>query len=168
MADQIEIQEDNSVNPIDCVEDVLNDHNWVYSRMTHDELVVEVAGKSCSYRLVFVWQEHMNALQLCCLYDLSVSKQNLALAATTLMDINEELWMGHFEVRKETSAPCFRHTSLLRGTHGRNEYGNIEDLVDISLSLCERYQSVFHLLSEDNQLNPQILSFALMDTEGES
>ncbi|MGH1375881.1 MAG: YbjN domain-containing protein [Alphaproteobacteria bacterium] len=168
MTDQIEIHEDTSINPIDCVEDVLNDHNWVYSRMNHDEILVEVAGKSCSYRLVFVWQEQMNALQLCCLYDMSVAKQNLELAANTLMDINEELWMGHFEIRKETSAPCFRQTSLLRGHSGRHGYENVEDLVDISLSLCERYQAVFHLLSEDKQLDSQILSFALMDTEGES
>ena len=168
MTDQVKLHEDFEHNPLDSVEDVLNDHNWVYSRMNNQELIVEVSGKSCNYRLLFVWQEHMSALQLFCQYDLKIKPENLILAATTLMDMNASLWMGHFEIAKETQIPSFRHTCLLPDHKESKSYVHIEDLVDISLVQCERYQAVFHLLSSEEPVNIEVLSLAMMETAGES
>ena len=104
MTDQIELYEDAGQNPLDNVEDVLSDNNWIYSRMNDEELIVEVAGKTCHYKLLFVWQEHMNALQLCCQYGIKMKPENFQLAATALVDMNASLWMGHFEFSKETTS----------------------------------------------------------------
>lgn len=168
MNDLIEAYDDNSTNPLDYVEDVLSDHNWVYSRPNSEELVVEVSGKASTYRMLFIWQEHMNALQLCCQYDMEIKQENLPIAAIALMDMNTSLWMGHFEVTKESRLPSFRHTSLIRSNQNKSEYEHIEDLVDISLTQCERYQAVFHMLANTAHMDQQTMSFALMETEGES
>lgn len=168
MNEHLDAYEDNTINPLDSVEDVLNDHNWVYARTNHDELIVEVAGKACSYKMLFVWQEQMNALQLCCQYDTQILSENLSLTAMALMDMNSDLWMGHFEIEKSTAYPLFRYTSLIRSSQTKSEYEHIEDLVDISLTQCERYQAIFQLLSNTVHMDEQTLSFAMMDTAGES
>ncbi len=165
MRDQANTHDDIQ-NPLDSVEDVLHDNNWVYSRMNNQELVVEIAGTSCEYRLLFVWQEHLNALQLCCQYNMKIKPENMGIAATALMDMNAELWMGHFEITKGSLSPSFRQTCLIHGHQQRKNY--IEDLVDISLVQCERYQTVFQLLSHDKAVNADILSLAMMETLGES
>lgn len=170
MTDQIEFYEDSTStpNPLEWVEDVLNDHNWVYSRMTNEELIVDIAGKACNYRLLFVWQDHMNALQICCQYEMEISANNMAMAASALMDMNAALWMGHFELTKESNAPCYRYSCLLRDQSSKSGYEHIEDLVDIALTQCERFQTVFALLSQENGMDSQSLSFAMMETAGES
>lgn len=155
-------------NPLDNVEDVLSDNNWIYDRMNNDELLVDVAGSVFSYRLCFIWHEHMNALQILCHYDCKIRNNNSAAAAEALMQINQNMWMGHFELTQSMNAPCFRYTCLL---HDRNDeviYANIQDVVDICFAQCERYQSVFQILSDKEVANMQTLSLAMMETAGQS
>lgn len=168
MTNQIEYYEEHENNPLDCVEDVMNDHNWVYSRMNSEELIVDVAGRACHYRLVFLWQENLGALQLCCEYNMKILPENFDLAAQALMSINSSVWMGHFELTHDTLAPRFRQTSLLRSKGARSEYDHIEDLVEISLNQCEHYQAVFNLLCVEDGINSETLFFAMMETAGES
>jgi len=168
MEQQTSTPSEETINPLDSVEDLLNDHNWVYNRMNSDELIVQVTGNACDYRLLFVWQEHMSALQFCCQYEMEIHDNNIPAANAAIMDINSSLWMGHFEIDKENRMPAFRHTCLLRGRKdaGNSEY--VEDLVDISLVQCERYHSLFHILSLPETAPEDSLSLALMDTLGES
>jgi len=158
----------NIQNPLDNVEEVLQTHDWVFNRMNDDELMVQVAGKSCNYRLFFIWQEDMNAMQFCCQYDLVVNARNHQTAAVALMSMNENLWMGHFDLPKDTGIPSYRHTCLFRGMGETSGPEHIEDMMDISLAQCERYYPVFYLLSAANDTNDQSLALALMDTAGES
>lgn len=155
-------------NPLDCVEDVLSAHNWQFSRMTEDELVVSVSGKSGQYRLFFIWQEDMSALQFCVQYEMMISSNNTPSARLAIAEINEGLWMGHFDLPKDTGTPTYRYTSLLRTLSHEAILDMVEDMVDISLAQCERYASVFALLSGVPDVNDQNLSLALMDTAGES
>ncbi len=167
MKNQIELETTAHINPLDNVEEVLHSNNWIFSRLNQDELTVEVTGAACGYRLFFIWQESMNAMQLYCQYDFEINGDNKHHAAMALMNMNETLWMGHFELTKGTLSPCFRQTCLLRGDAQKGaEY--IEDLVDISLAQCERFYTVFNMLSGDAPVTQDVLSFAMMDTVGES
>ena len=158
---------ENISNPLDSVEEILSAHNWVFNRMNNDELMVQVTGKACEYRLFFIWQEDMSALQFCCQYNMSIDSAQMPAAGAALMKMNENLWMGHFDIPQDTKIPSFRYTCLMRGVTNAscNEY--IHDLVDISMAQCERYFAAFHLLSTQ-AANDQNLSLALMDTVGES
>ena len=55
------LPEDDAINPLDSLEEILVANNWVFSRMNNDELVVQVNGKNCEYRLFFIWQNDMDA-----------------------------------------------------------------------------------------------------------
>ena len=153
-------------NPLDRVEEVLTTQNWVFNRMTHHELMVNVTGKDCEYRLFFLWQPEMNAMQFCCQYDLRIDPDNRPPAARALMTINEALWMGHFDIPQESGTPSFRHTSLFRGTASEGGTEPIEDLIDIAMAQCERYYPVFFVLSTLRNPDDQSLSLAMMDTLG--
>ncbi len=155
------------VNPLDHVEDVLHNNNWVFSRLNNDQLTVDVIGAACGYRLLFVWSEKLNAMQLYCQYDFEIHETNKNSVSDILMKLNESLWMGHFELTKSTNHPCYRQTCLLRG-YGNQGEEYIEDLVDISLALCEKSFAVFKLLSSDTPPSAEALSLAMMDTAGES
>lgn len=155
-------------NPLDCVEDVLLANDWVFNRMGEDELMVQVKGRACDYRVFFIWQEEMNALQFCCQYDLTIEKKNYEMGSKVLMALNENLWMGHFDIPKDTGIPSFRHTCLFRGLDNSTTYEYIEDLVEISMTQCERHFPAFYLLSRSHYPDTQSLTLALMETKGES
>ena len=126
-------------------------------------------GKACTYRLFFMWQNDMQALQLACQYDLQIAKPFAANLFSTLAKVNEKLWIGHFDIPQNTGKPCFRHTCLLRGANAASGIEQVEDLIDFTLQQCERYFSAFQLLAmRDNDPSNDTISLALMETKGES
>lgn len=160
---------EESLNPIDSVEEVLSSNNWVFNRMNDDELMVQVRGKTSEYRLFFIWQQDMNAMQFCCQFESPVSRANYEPAARALLGVNEKLWMGHFDLPHDTMIPCFRHTCLFHGISRGAGSEQIQDLVEISLAQCERYLPMFSLFSNAGAaVDEQTLQLALMETAGQS
>ena len=82
--------------------------------MTDEELIVEVTGKSGNYRLFFIWQEDMSALQLCIQLDLEIMDNNFESAQKAIFAMNESLWMGHFDIPKSNNKPSYRYNCLLK------------------------------------------------------
>lgn len=157
-----------ALNPLDSVEELLCDQNWVYDRMDDDCLSVQVKGRACNYKLMFVWQRNLSALQFSCEYEISLRPENMTMAGSALMDMNEESWMGHFEIARKTLIPSYRQTCLMRGYEFNESNAYFEDLIDISLAHCERFYPVFHMLAQSGAANWETLSLALMETAGES
>lgn len=159
----------DSLNPLDNVEEILNANNWEFNRMTDEELMVQVTGSNCAYNLFFIWQEDMDALQFCVQYDMKIDDPKArSKAMEAVQEINENLWMGHFDLPKKTGIPSFRHTCLYRGLKKTATNDHIEDLVDISLAQCERHYPLFSLIAHGQNLNDQTMALAMMQTQGES
>ncbi len=158
---------DEETNPLDGVEDILAGYNWTFNRMAEDELTVEVAGKFCTYKLFFIWQPDMNAMQFWAQYDVKIHAANALKASIALAHINENLWMGHFDIPKDTKTPSFRYTYLLNKS-AHTIYEPLEELVDIALTQCEKFYPAFRLLSLENVANDETLPLALMETQGVS
>ena len=162
---------EHDMNPLDQVEDVLTGHNWLFHRVNDRELKLEVAGKHCDYNLHFIWQEELNALQFCAEYYMRIAATNVDMVASTLVKINQNIWMGHFDLPAATMKPTYRYICLLRGMQASDMHTQvslIEDLVDIAMVQCERFYSMFQCLVENVTVNDQTLSLALMDTHGEA
>lgn len=157
---------DDDHNPLDNIEDILHNNNWTFSRVNQDELTVTLKGRFCSYRIFFIWQEELNAMQFCAQYDMLIHENNMDEAATTLMEINENLWMGHFDIPKSTKKPSYRYTCLMQTVEGSQD--QLENLVDISLTQCEKYYHAFSILADENAPCERQLPLALMETQGQS
>jgi hypothetical protein len=167
LSKQDEIFEDVS-NPLDSVEEILYANEWVFDRMTEDELTVQITGKMGEYKLLFQWQEQYSAMTFCCLYDLDIHRDAISTASQMMTSINSSLWLGHFDVREGTNIPCFRHTTLFRGMTHTSGAEHLEDLVDIALAECERFYPVFELLSRGTPANDDDLKLAAMQVAGAS
>lgn len=164
---QIDVFDDVS-NPLDSVEEILSANEWVFDRMSEDELTVQISGKMGEYKMLFVWQEDYSAMQFCCELDLEFRPEAVDNAARAMTAMNANLWLGHFDIRPGTNVPCFRHTSLFRGMAGSGA-DHLEDLVDIALNECERYYPALALLSRSSTAgNHHDLALAMMETAGQS
>ncbi len=87
--------------------------------------------------------------------------------AYLLATINERMWLGHFDVDSDEHTPMFRHTTLLRGAQGAS-VEQLEDLVDIALTECERFYPAFQFVIWGGKSAPDAVSAAILDTVAEA
>lgn len=154
-------------NPVDLIEELVTASEWPYDRMSEDELVVEIGGRWCSYRLYFGWHRELEAIQLSCEFDLKVQKGRRAAIYELLAEINARLWIGHFEICPDARVPVFRHTLLLRGTTGLN-IGQMEDMIEVSLEECDRFYPAFQFVVWGGKTPAEAVAAAVLDTVGEA
>ncbi|HUC08911.1 MAG TPA: YbjN domain-containing protein [Stellaceae bacterium] len=154
-------------NPIDLVEEIVNANDWAHDRASEEELVVEISGRWCDYRLYFVWQEELCAMHFSCSFDMKVAKGRRAAVYELLALANEKLWLGHFDLSSDDNSPAFRHAALLRGI-GAGSVEQVEDLVDIALSECERFYPAFQLVLWGGKRPLEAIAAAMIDPVGEA
>jgi hypothetical protein len=154
-------------NPLDVIEQVVVTNDWVYDRRADDELAVEVPGQWCTYSLYFAWREDMAALHFTSAFEMKVPPHKRLALYELLGIINEKLWLGHFGLWEEESAPMFRHTLLLRGS-GMVFPEQIEDLVDIAVGECERFYPSFQFVVWGGKSAREAVTASLLETMGEA
>jgi len=154
-------------NPIDLVEEIVMANQWPHDRASDEEMVIEISGRWCDYRLVFVWQREMSALHYSCGFEMKVPRVRRAAVFELLATVNERLWLGHFDLAPEDCTPSFRHGVLLRGAGGTT-VEQIEDLVDISLSECERFYPAFQFVVWGGKSAEEAIASAMIDPVGEA
>lgn len=154
-------------NPLDVVEEIVTANEWPFERSTEDELVVEIGGRWCDYRLYFVWQPDVSAMQFSCQFDMKLQPSRRDAVSALLAEVNNRLWLGHFDVCNEENTPMFRQTTLLRGSRGAT-VEQLEDLVEIALSECERFYPAFQFVIWGGKSASEAVAAAILDTHGEA
>lgn len=161
-------------NPLDGVEEIMMNNDWVFDRPFDDQLTVQVTGKMGTYDMVFLWQEEYSALQFLCMPDITFAKKHHDQAVQTTHQINQSLWMGHFDIEMVGGScrPRFKHTCLFRGMVETSGVAVIEDLIDVALNEAERYHTAFDLIGRSNDFEGiaenDNMTLALMPTAGRS
>lgn len=156
-----------SSNPIDFVEELVVANDWAFNRFDNDELIVEVKGRWCQYRLHFLWREDLSAMYFSCAMDTPVKPEQKSKVYELLAMVNEKLWLGHFELAGDELTPLFRQTCLMRGNWNSGAE-QIEDLVDIALIECDRFYPAFQYVSGGGKNAEQALGLSIVDTVGEA
>ena len=156
-----------SANPIDLVEEIVQANQWPHDRSSDEEMVIEISGRWCDYRLLFVWQREMSALHYSCGLEMKVPRARRGPIYELLAAVNERLWLGHFDLADGDEAPSFRQGVLLRGVFGAS-VEQIEDLVDISISECERFFPAFQLVVWGGKSAKEAIAAAMIDPVGEA
>jgi hypothetical protein len=154
-------------NPLDIVEEIVTANEWPFDRPGDDEMIVEIGGRWCDYRLYFAWQAEVSAMQFSCQFDMKVPPPCRSSVSELLAEVNSRLWLGHFDVCSTEQTPMFRHTTLLRGAP-RASVEQVEDLVDIALSECERFYPAFQFVIWGGKTASEAVSAAILDTVGEA
>jgi hypothetical protein len=159
--------ETGGISPIDLIEEIVEANEWPHDRANDDEIIIEVTGRWCDYRLLFVWQDDLAVLHFTASFDMKVPKPKRAPVYELLATVNEKLWLGHFDVCAETQLPMFRHALLLRGAAGVS-VEQIEDLVETALTECERFYPAFQLVIWGGKAPDEAITAAMIEPMGEA
>src|SRR5258707_8306928 len=132
-------------NPIDLVEEIVVANDWAHDRASEEEMIVEISGRWCDYRLYFLWQEELSALHFSCGFDMKVPKRRRGPLYELLALANERLWLGPFDLAAGDGSPALRYAILLCRI-ATTSFEQAEELVDIPLSECEPFYPAFQLV----------------------
>lgn len=152
-------------NPLDMVEEIVMANQWHFERSTDDEMVVEMKGAWCQYRMYFLWQRDISALQFTCQFDMRVPDARSQAAYELTGIINNRLWFGHFDICGEEKTPLFRYTSLYRGSGGP-ALEQLEDMVEIALTESERFYPAFQYVIWGGKPPEEAMTAAMLDPAG--
>jgi len=156
-----------AANPRDLAEQLVTDRDWLFDRPDEAELVAEVSGNWCNYSIWFAWQPDLGGLIFSCAYDTKIPEKQRSKVLPLLAAVNEKMWLGHFDMGSEDGLVMFRHALLLRGGQGATSE-QLDDLLDIAMSECNRFYPAFQSVLWGGNTVEQALEIALLDTVGEA
>src|SRR5260370_11931059 len=114
----IDLSGERQVNPVDVVERLASVHDWSFDRAADDEITIAIAGRWSDYHVSFTWMHEIEALHLACAFDLKVPEPRKLEVRQLLSHINQQLWVGHFDLWPGESLVMFRHALVLAGGAG--------------------------------------------------
>jgi len=151
-------------NPIDLVEQVATSHDWATERSSEDELTLIVAGSWTDYHVLMNWRGDLEALHLACAFDFRVPDNRLNEIYRLIAQINEQLWIGHFDLWTQEGLIMFRHGLMLNGAVASP--GQCEALLRAALETCERYYQAFQFVVWAGKESREALVSTMFETEG--
>ena len=152
-------------HPIELVQGFVDANDWRLHHASPHEVSVEVPGKWSDYSLTLTWQDQFSALHINVGLDIFIIDQQMDEARRVLSRLNQNIWMGHFDLIEEDGGVVFRHNLLLRGTGGVTPE-QIEDLIDMTLGECERAYPAFFQIATGVVSSETASTTALMETVG--
>jgi len=166
MLDEAEFDRDAAA-PIDMLETYFAAHGWTHER-EDDEIVAKVKGSWTQYELRAIWREDDGVLQFMGFPDVRVPDERRAAIYETIGLVNEQLWVGHFELWASTGVLLYRHAALVDGEDGTLSLGSAELIVDSAIDECERFYPVFQFVLWGGKTPRAALEAAMVDAAGEA
>jgi hypothetical protein len=161
------LKSDDLYNPLDIAEMVIMDRDWVFDRPGESELIAEVSGTWCTYRIWFAWQEENGGFTMSCALESKFPKSMATRIHSLVAMVNEKLWLGHFDVSSEDGSIMFRHSMLLRDGAGTSAE-HLQDLLDIAIEECERFYPAFQSVVWGGKSAAEAIEIALFETVAEA
>ena len=153
--------------PIDMLERYCDAHGWANERHD-DELVAQVKGSWTGYELRALWREEDGVVQLLAFPDIKVTEDRRAAVYEAIGLINEQLWLGHFELWSSSGVLLYRHAAMIDGDDGALSLGGAEMLVETAIDECERFYPVFQFVLWGGKSPKEAIAAAMVETHGEA
>jgi hypothetical protein len=164
----IEIVPDQRANnPLDVVERMAVGNNWPFERTGEDEIALVVTGKWTNYQVSFTWMNDIEALHLASAFEMKVPEPRLGEVQQLIALINEQLWIGHFDVWTQNGMVMFRHALVLAGgaaASGRQ----CEAVLASAVDSCERYYPAFQFVIWAGKGAREAMDSVMFETSGEA
>jgi hypothetical protein len=163
----IDIEQERLSNPVDVIEQIAALNDWAFERSGDDELTIAVGGHWCDYHISFSWMEEREAVHLACSFDLKVPEARKLEVMRLLTAVNEQMWIGHFDLWSQEGVIMFRQALLLSGGADPNN-AQVERLLVTAIEACERYYQAFQFVVWAGKSAAEALETVLFETAGEA
>ena len=161
--------EHEAAAPIDMLESYYAAHGWSHERQD-DEIVATAKGSWTEYELRALWRDEDSVLQFLAFPDIKVPDDRRAAMYEAIGLVNEQLWVGHFELWSSSGILLYRHAAVVDGgeEEGTLTLAAAELVVESAIDECERFYPVFQFVLWGGKSPREALAAALVETQGEA
>ncbi len=163
----INYNEPARINPLEVVERVASTNDWSFERAGEDEITLMVRGKWADYQMSFTWMFDIEALHVACAFEFKVPDRLRAETQQLIAMINEQLWLGHFDLWVKDGLIMYRNALLLAGGVEASSQ-QCEAMLATAVDACERYFPAFQFVVWAGKTAQQAIDAAMFDTAGEA
>jgi hypothetical protein len=163
----LDFEMSRAASPLDCMERLAALNDWSFERDGDDELSLAVEGRWSDYQVAITWLQAVEAMHLGCAFDLKVPERRRAEVLQLISMINEQLWIGHFDLWSGENIVMFRHAMLLTGGAEPSDE-QAAALISTAVEACERYFQAFQFVVWAGKTAREAIEGALLETAGEA
>jgi len=163
----IDFETERASHPVDVIEHIAALNDWVFERSGEDEITISIAGGWCDYHVSFSWMDDREALHVACAFDLKVPETRRTEVMRLLSAVNEQMWIGHFDLWNSEGVVMYRQALLLSGGAEPNSQ-QAESLLSTAIEACERYFQAFQFVVWAGKSAQEALETVLFETVGEA
>jgi hypothetical protein len=163
----IQLSEQPRTNPLDTVERIASINDWSFERAGDDEITMLVGGRWSDYQISFTWMYDIEALHLACAFDIKVPEPRRGEVQQLVALINEQLWIGHFDLWTQDGMVMFRHALVLAGGVEATSQ-QCQALLGSALDACEGYFPAFQFAVWAGKSAREALDASMFETSGQA
>lgn len=156
---------DRPEHPVDVVERLAAINEWAFDRAEDDEISILVAGAWANYDVAFTWIPEIESLHVACSFDLKTPARKRAALGELMQLINEQLWLGHFDLWSGQDLVMFRHSVCLAGGASATD-AQCGAVVNAAVTACETYYQAFQFVLWADRAPKEAIAFAAFATKG--
>lgn len=161
-----ELRFERATNPIDLVEKIATQNDWGCDRSSDDELTLVVAGSWAEYHISINWRGELETMHIACAFDLKVPDQRVNEVYRLIAQVNEQLWLGHFDYWSQEGIVLYRHGAALHGAILTPQQA--QAMLGAALEACERYYQAFQFCVWAGKPAREALASTMFETEGQA
>lgn len=161
------IEEVEDSGPIEMLSAMFAAHGWAWDHAGEDEITGEIPGSWTTYQMRAIWRSDDRVLQLLCLPDVRVPEAKRAVAFELLALVNEQLWLGHFDIWSQGGVLLYRHGVML-GDDGVLTLAMAQTAIDSAIAECDRFYPAFQFAVWGEKSPREALDAAMVDAVGEA
>ena len=155
--------------PIEVLEAYFEARGWACERTAEGEIVASATGSWTQYELRGVWRPEDQVLQFLAFPDIKVAPEKRSAIHEALSLINEQLWLGHFEIWSGSGLVVFRHSTILDAREDDGlSFEQAEAIAEAAVEECERFYPVFQFVLWAGKTPQEAIAAALIETQGEA
>ena len=162
---QGDIGREEDAAPVDMLASLFEARGWQFEFVSEDEISGEVQGSWASYQIRAIWRAEDHVLQLLCLPDIRIPVDKRAAMSEVLALINEQLWLGHFDVWSNGGVLLYRH-GLMLGDEGLLSPTQAQVSVEAAIEECDRFYPAFDFLLTGAKTPAEAMKACLFETAG--
>lgn len=163
----IDIDQTTHGNPLDVVERIASVNDWTFERASDDEINILIKGRWNDYQVSFTWMGELEALHLACAFDIKVAERRRAEVQQLIAHMNEQMWIGHFDLWSNDGLVMFRHALVLTGGIEATD-DQCKAVLGTAIDTCERYFPAFQFVLWAGKSAREAMDAAMFETSGEA
>ena len=161
------IEEADDAAPVEMLAQLFEANGWPCEFVNDDEISGEIQGSWATYQVRCIWRAEDHVLQLLCLPEIRVPDAKRKAAYELLAMVNEQLWLGHFDVWSNGGVLLYRH-GLMLGDEGLLSLSQAQTAVEAAVEECDRFYPAFQFVLWGDKSPQDALASAMVDAAGEA